>query len=129
MRKLGLGPLCYHHNVLFGILFFWQPDATDSAPEAAVADDGDDGDGGDSPPVEEATPQQLMDQLVEFCFFKALKTTAKKVDLPVLTSNFFRLHMVPACPAGRSLDVKKSSHKKLSKFLESVQVVPFPFTI
>ena len=40
----------------------------------------------------------------------------------VLTSNFYRLHIVPACPAGRGpLDVKQSSYKKLSKFLEAAQ--------
>lgn len=59
-----------------------------------------------------------MDELLDYCFLKALKTTAKKIDLPVLTSNFYRLHIVPACPADKSLDVKKSSFKKLSKFLE-----------
>ena len=64
------------------------------------------------------SPQELMDELVEYCFLKALKTSAKKIELPVLTSNFFRLHMVPACPSDKSLDVKKSSYKKLSKFLD-----------
>lgn len=64
------------------------------------------------------SPQQAMDELLDYCFLKALKTTAKKIELPVLTSNFYRLHIVPACPADKSLDVKKTSFKKLSKFLE-----------
>ena len=38
-----------------------------------------------------------------------------------MTSNFFRLHMVPAAPPGTQLDIKKSSYKKLSKYLESKQ--------
>ena len=71
---------------------------------------------GESEP--QKSPQELMDELVEYCFLKALKTSAKKIELPVLTSNFFRLHMVPACPSDKSLDVKKSSYKKLSKFLD-----------
>lgn len=72
-------------------------------------------------PVELKSPQEQMDDLLGYCFLKAMKTTAKKLELPALTSNFFRLHMVPACPAGKSLDVKRSSYKKLSKFLESMQ--------
>lgn len=71
--------------------------------------------------VETKTPQETMDDLLNYCFFKALKTSAKKIDLPVLTSNFYRLHIVPACPSGKTLDVKKSTFKKLSKFLEALQ--------
>lgn len=74
----------------------------------------------DAGPVK--SPQETMDELLDYCFLKALKTSAKKIELPVLTSNFYRLHIVPACPPNRGpLDVKKSSYKKLSKFLESAQ--------
>ena len=61
-----------------------------------------------------------MDELLENAFLQSLKTScsAKKAEFPMLTSNFFRLHMVPACPPDCQLDVKKSSFKKLSKFLE-----------
>lgn len=71
--------------------------------------------------VEQKSPQEQMDDLLKYCFLKAMKTTAKKLELPALISNFYRLHMAPACPADKSLDVKKSSYKKLSKFLESMQ--------
>ena len=71
--------------------------------------------------IVQKSPQEAMDELLNYCFFKALKTSAKKIELPVLTSNFYRLHIVPACPSDKSLDVKKSSYKKLSKFLESLQ--------
>ena len=37
----------------------------------------------------------------------------------MLSSNFFRVHMVPQ--TNRPLDVKKSSHKKLSKFLAHME--------
>jgi len=67
------------------------------------------------------SPQEIMDDLLNYCFLKALKTSAKKIELPVLTSNFFRLHIVPACPSEKTLDVKKSSYKKISKFLEAMQ--------
>lgn len=70
---------------------------------------------------EQKSPQQLMDELLDYCFLKALKTSAKKIELPVLTSNFYRLHIVPACPSDKTLDVKKTSFKKLSKFLDSVK--------
>ncbi|XP_046405879.1 eukaryotic translation initiation factor 2D isoform X2 [Ischnura elegans] len=65
--------------------------------------------------------QELMDKLMEYCFLKALKTTARKLSLPLLTSNFFKLHMIPACPKSDTLDVKRSSYKKLSKFLKEME--------
>lgn len=73
----------------------------------------------DDPDIEEdpRSPQEIMDELLENAFLQAWKTSAKKVELPMLTSNFFRVHMVSQCPKGKSLDVKKSSYKKLSKFL------------
>jgi len=70
---------------------------------------------------EQKSPQELMDELLDYCFLKALKTSAKKIELPVLTSNFYRLHIVPACPSDKTLDVKKTSFKKLSKYLDSVK--------
>ncbi|XP_063237573.1 eukaryotic translation initiation factor 2D [Bacillus rossius redtenbacheri] len=65
--------------------------------------------------------QDQMDNLLTYCFMKALKTTAKNADFPLLTSNFFKVHMIPACPEGKSLDIKKSSYKKLTKFLAAMQ--------
>lgn len=69
------------------------------------------------------TPNSLldnMDDLLEYCFFCAL-LRMKKVELPLLTSTFFRTYLLPSCPAGKSLDIKKSSFKKLSKFLQCMQ--------
>lgn len=63
-----------------------------------------------------------MDQLLLYCFLKAWRTSAKKVELPILVSNFYRLHMIQACPANLTLDVKKSTYKKLSKFLQEMQL-------
>lgn len=64
---------------------------------------------------------ESMDDLLHKCFLYALKTSAKRVELPLLTSTFFRNHMVPLSPKGVVLDVKKSSFKKLSKFLAYMQ--------
>merc|ERR1719481_691328 len=67
------------------------------------------------------TPQEKMDSLLEAAFFQSLRTTAsaKKAELPMLSSNFYRLHMVPC--SHQPLDVKKSSHKKLSKLLAHME--------
>merc|ERR1719460_720987 len=69
------------------------------------------------------TPQEIMDELLENSLLQSLKTTfsAKKSEFPILTSNLFRVHIVPASPPGSTLDVKKSSFKKLSKYLDQKQ--------
>ncbi|CAG2054982.1 unnamed protein product [Timema podura] len=78
-------------------------------------------DGQEDGDQEEPDPQEDMDNLISYCFMKAWKTTAKNIELPLLTSNFFKLHMIPACPVGQSIDLKKSSFKKLSKFLSELE--------
>ncbi|XP_058641871.1 eukaryotic translation initiation factor 2D isoform X2 [Onychostoma macrolepis] len=75
-----------------------------------------DGEDGDS-----RSPQEQMDELLLQCFLHALKTKVKKSELPLLTSSFQRNHMMSCCPKGKYLDIKKSSYKKLSKFLQCMQ--------
>ncbi|XP_056130384.1 eukaryotic translation initiation factor 2D [Lampris incognitus] len=70
---------------------------------------------------EQKTPQELMDALLLQCFLHALKSKVKKSELPLLTSTFLRNHMFSCCPSGKQLDIKKSSYKKLSKFLQIMQ--------
>ncbi|KAJ0064769.1 hypothetical protein NL108_013013, partial [Boleophthalmus pectinirostris] len=70
---------------------------------------------------EQRSPQELMDALLFQCFLHALKTKVKKSELPLLTSTFLRNHMFACCPSGKQLDMKKSSYKKLSKFLHTMQ--------
>ncbi|XP_071332657.1 eukaryotic translation initiation factor 2D [Trachinotus anak] len=67
------------------------------------------------------TPQEMMDALLVQCFLHALKSKVKKSELPLLTSTFLRNHMFSCCPSGKQLDIKKSSYKKLSKFLQAMQ--------
>lgn len=62
-----------------------------------------------------------MDRLLEYCFLKACKTTVKSSDLPMLSSNFFKNHLLAACPPGKNVDVKKSRYKKLSVFLAEMK--------
>lgn len=66
-------------------------------------------------------PQEIMDALLLQCFLHALKSKVKKSELPLLTSTFLRNHMFSCCPRGKQLDIKKSSYKKLSKFLQAMQ--------
>ncbi|CAK6957402.1 eukaryotic translation initiation factor 2D [Scomber scombrus] len=70
---------------------------------------------------DEKTPQEIMDALLLQCFLHALKSKVKKSELPLLTSTFLRNHMFSCCPSGKQLDIKKSSYKKLSKFLQAMQ--------
>ncbi|XP_054546074.1 eukaryotic translation initiation factor 2D isoform X3 [Talpa occidentalis] len=74
-----------------------------------------------SEPTDSKTLQEQMDELLQRCFLHALKCRVKKADLPLLTSTFLGSHMFSCCPEGRQLDVKKSSYKKLSKFLQQMQ--------
>ncbi|XP_006887994.1 PREDICTED: eukaryotic translation initiation factor 2D isoform X1 [Elephantulus edwardii] len=65
--------------------------------------------------------QGQMDELLQRCFLHALKSQVKKADLPLLTSTLLGSHMFSCCPEGQQLDIKKSSYKKLSKFLQHMQ--------
>uniref|UniRef100_A0A7N6B280 Eukaryotic translation initiation factor 2D n=1 Tax=Anabas testudineus TaxID=64144 RepID=A0A7N6B280_ANATE len=64
---------------------------------------------------------EIMDALLLQCFLHALKSKVKKSELPLLTSTFLRNHMFSCCPSGKQLDIKKSSYKKLSKFLQTME--------
>ncbi|KAL7884271.1 hypothetical protein AOLI_G00070410 [Acnodon oligacanthus] len=67
------------------------------------------------------SPQEQMDSLLFQCFLHALKSKVKKSELPLLTGTFLGKHMASCCPRGKHLDIKKSSYKKLSKFLQTMQ--------
>ncbi|XP_066500355.1 eukaryotic translation initiation factor 2D isoform X2 [Hoplias malabaricus] len=67
------------------------------------------------------SPQEAMDALLFQCFLHALKSKVKKSELPLLTGTFLRKHMASCCPKGKHIDIKKSSYKKLSKFLQTMQ--------
>ncbi|KAG5327258.1 EIF2D factor, partial [Pseudoatta argentina] len=70
---------------------------------------------------EAVDPVQEMDALLEYCFLKACKTTVKSSDMPMLSSNFFKNHLLAVCPPGKNVDVKKSRYKKLSVFLAEMK--------
>ncbi|KAJ2945073.1 hypothetical protein O0L34_g9128 [Tuta absoluta] len=62
-----------------------------------------------------------MDGLLRWCLLSFLRLQGKSAELPLLTSLLYRNHMMPMCPPDRTLDVKKSSFKKMGKFMEAMQ--------
>ncbi|XP_050306581.1 eukaryotic translation initiation factor 2D [Anthonomus grandis grandis] len=71
---------------------------------------------------EEVVPEDNStdsDELLHYCFLASIKYS-KSLTLPVLISNFFKLQMLPMCPEGSTLDIKKTSYKKLKPFLDEM---------
>ncbi|XP_038718468.1 eukaryotic translation initiation factor 2D [Tripterygium wilfordii] len=60
-----------------------------------------------------------VDAYLDKCLLQALHTTVKDKDLPMPGSTLWSNHVLPCRPSGITLDVKKSSHKKLSKWLQA----------
>lgn len=60
-----------------------------------------------------------VDALLDKCLLQALHTTIKEKDLPICGSTFWSSQVLPCRPLGITLDIKKSSHKKLSKWLQA----------
>lgn len=60
-----------------------------------------------------------VDTLLDKCLLQALHTTVKENDLPMPGSTLWSGHVLPCRPSGVTLDVKKSSYKKLSKWLQA----------
>lgn len=60
-----------------------------------------------------------VDALLDKCLLQAFYTTLKDKDLPIAGSTLWANHVLPCRPPGIVLDIKKSSHKKLSKWLQS----------
>lgn len=63
-----------------------------------------------------------QDELLDFCFMQAFTISLlEDKSLPVEASELYEKHMKPARPEGTSLDVKKSSHKQIGKFLNALR--------
>ncbi|KAG0467556.1 hypothetical protein HPP92_019136 [Vanilla planifolia] len=60
-----------------------------------------------------------VDALLDKCLLQALHKTVKDKDLPLPGSLLWSNHVLACRPTGISLDIKKSSYKKLSKWLQS----------
>lgn len=64
------------------------------------------------------TATDKMDKLLTTCSLKALKYSIKKNMLPILASTFYKKYVMSYCPKGIELDIKKTSFKRLSTFLQ-----------
>ncbi|KAG1697894.1 Eukaryotic translation initiation factor 2D [Nymphon striatum] len=111
LQKVEVNDICDASNLDQAI------NKLDISEECELGDCNDDVEDSQLSPVEE------MDNLLYRTFLCALRISAKKIEFPILTSTFYRLHMVPCCPHGCSLDIKKSSYKKLSKFLNEMKQI------
>ncbi|KAF3440959.1 hypothetical protein FNV43_RR19245 [Rhamnella rubrinervis] len=60
-----------------------------------------------------------VDMLLDKCLLQALHTTVKDKDLPMPGSTLWSNHVLPCRPSGTTLDIKKSTYKKLAKWLQA----------
>ncbi|KNC30746.1 hypothetical protein FF38_11728 [Lucilia cuprina] len=67
---------------------------------------------------EEENIENTPEIVLKNAFLSALKNHGKNLQLPLLTSNFFRLYVVPE--SQETLDLKKTKYKKLSNFLNEM---------
>lgn len=74
-----------------------------------------------SQPLDEAAERARMDELMVYCFLKAIKTAPKTI-YPILPAAFYANHMLPAVPEGQNLNVKRTKWKKLSGLLQEMAV-------
>jgi translation initiation factor 2D len=64
---------------------------------------------------------ESMDEILDTIFFYLCQRKAKAYELPLLASHFYTL--MQDCVPGLTLDLKLSSHKKFSKFLQHQQQI------
>lgn len=84
-------------------------------PQTEVIASDDDESTYDDEPGPEPDLVENEDDVLKKAFLTALKRDGKQLALPLLTSTFYRCHVVPA--ADRPIELKKTTYKKLSKFL------------
>ncbi|CAI5495938.1 unnamed protein product [Closterium sp. Naga37s-1] len=63
-----------------------------------------------------------MDELLDLCLLQALSVSVKPSHLPLPASSLWSNHVLPCRPPGTTVDIRKSSHKKLSKWLHAKAV-------
>ncbi|XP_061365739.1 uncharacterized protein LOC133309012 [Gastrolobium bilobum] len=88
---------------------------TEGVGDLKLPDTGSAGDPNDQHSLSTADIDLLLDK----CLLQALHTTLKDKDLPMPGSTLWSNHVLPCRPSGITLDVKKSSYKKLSKWLQA----------
>lgn len=70
----------------------------------------------------ESDPSNKPDENLKIAFMTALKRMAKNPPLPLLTSNFYRNHILTV---DNNIDLKQTSYKKISKFLQKMSAQNF----
>lgn len=75
----------------------------------------------DNSQIEESNIPIDMDGLLVWCLLSFMKLEGKSLELPLKTNLLYKNHLMHVCPPDRTLDVKKSSYKKMGKFLEAMQ--------
>jgi len=97
------------------------PTAAPGSPVAAPQDSPK-GAAGPSEAVGRAPADWSQDDLLDFTFMQAFKLSlTDDKSLPVEASELYEKHMKPARPDGTTLDVKKSAHKQIGKFLNAMR--------
>lgn len=84
----------------------------------------DDDDKGGKPAEEDwfdLSTTEGMDKALEHCFCKALAERVTDADLPIPCEKFYSQFLLPCRPQNASLDVKKSSYKKLPKLVKAME--------
>jgi len=112
----------------------WKPGSStqgDSAPAPAAAAAPEDKSEAQTPSASpaaaatgsgKAAADWTQDDLLDFTFLQAFKLTlTDDKALPIEASELYEKHMKPAKPEGTALDVKKSSHKQIGKFLNAMR--------
>mmetsp|Transcript_2353 Transcript_2353/g.4405 ORF Transcript_2353/g.4405 Transcript_2353/m.4405 type:complete len:581 (-) Transcript_2353:30-1772(-) len=110
-----------------------EPPAAEPSVAPAAADGASLAAGGASPAsASDASPTAVggskaaedwsPDDLLEFCFMQAFHVSlTEDGGLPVEASELYEKHMKPNRPEGTTLDVKKTSHKQMGKFLNAMR--------
>jgi len=73
--------------------------------------------GGPAAPAGPGPASEDMEAQLEVALLQALYKSVKDGELPMNSSVLWTAHMLPCRPVGSTLDIKKSKHKKMSKFL------------
>ncbi|KGN63082.1 eukaryotic translation initiation factor 2D [Cucumis sativus] len=73
----------------------------------------------EEPNVQHTLSAEDVDKLLDKCLLQALHITVKDKDFPLPGSTLWSNHVLPCRPPGMMLDIKKSSYKKLSKWLQA----------
>lgn len=70
---------------------------------------------------EEEEAVEVVSERLYAAFLNGLKKGLKDAQLPMLVSTFYSSVLLPSRPPGTSIDVKKTSYRKISNFLQEME--------